>query len=152
MKNVLLIAVALFMFGAYITSQAGVGTTTGTVAINGTDTEITNSFVGLWEAVDPNDGSHRILSITNNGGGTVKLLAYDSSFGDCNGGRGIVQGTGGISAEQSLKVDEFTIICFETSKSETFSSTFTLNSDGTLTEIDADESLAPAVIYHRTSQ
>ncbi|WAK00929.1 hypothetical protein [Methylobacter sp. YRD-M1] len=138
MKNILLMAVALFMLGTSLISRAGGGTA--------------NEFVGLWEAVDPEDGSHLMLSITNNNDGTVKLLVYDTFWSRCNGSsRGIAQGTGEISAEQSLKVDDYTVTCFETGDTVKVAITLTRNSDGTLSRTGAAP-LVPLIIYHQTSK
>jgi hypothetical protein len=106
-------------------------------------------FVGLWEAVDPDDGSHQILSITDNEDGTVNLHLYDTYFTLCNGGRAIGQGTGEVSVNRSLASDDFTVTCFETGETEITPTTFTRNLDGTLTRFRA--TLSP-LMYHRTSK
>lgn len=137
MKNILLMAVALLMLEASVTSRAA--------------PENANGFVGLWEAVDIEDGSYLVLSITDNGDGTVKLLLHDTFWNLCNNDKGIGQGEGEVSAEQSLKVDDFTISCFETDSSKTAPTTFTLNSDNTLREGRVTPSF-PLVIYHKTSK
>lgn len=154
MKNLLLMAVTLFMLAVSLTSRAGSENTSGSVSGTTTDTETgtTNGFIGLWEAIDIEDGSHVILSITDNGDSTVKLLLYDTYFGRCNGGRGLGQGIGNVSAEQSLKVDDFTVTCFESSQSVKTPVTYTLNSDGTLMETVLTEPSASKLIYHQTSK
>jgi hypothetical protein len=105
-------------------------------------------FVDLWEAVDPDDGGHQVLSITDNGNGTGKLLVYDTFFSLCNGSRGIGQGTGVSLPGRSLQSDDFTVTCFETNQTQTTPTTFRLNPDGTLSRVRA--TLSP-IIYHRTS-
>ena len=102
-------------------------------------------LVGLWEAVDQDDGGHQVLSITNNGDGTVKLLVYDTFFSLCDGGRGIGEGTGQPLPGRSLQSDDFTVTCFETNEAQTTPTTFRLDPDGTLFRVRA--SLAP-IIYH----
>lgn len=148
MKNILLMAVTLFMLAASITSQAGEGTT------NGTDTGTTPGFVGLWEGVDPEDGSHIMISISSNNGGTLKVLLYATFFTVCDDSdRGFVQGTGNVSTEGALTVNEFIVTCFEPSKTVTLPATFTRNPDGTL-KWDRSAEPAPApptVILHKTS-
>jgi hypothetical protein len=108
-----------------------------------------HQFVGLWEAVDSGDGGHQVLSITDNGDGTVKLLVYDTFFSLCDGSRGIGQGTGVSLPGRSLQSDDFTVICFETNQTQTTPTTFRLDPDGTLFRVRA--SLAP-IIYHRSSK
>lgn len=105
-------------------------------------------FVGFWEAVDSDDGGHQVLSITDYGDGTAKLLVYDTFFSLCNGDRGIGQGTGVPGPGRSLRSDNFTVTCFEMNQTEITPTSFSLNRDGTLLRIRA--SLSP-VIYHRTS-
>jgi hypothetical protein len=134
MKHVLILAVALCAL----------------VAMGGSATQAeVHQFVGLWEAVDPDDGGHQVLSITDNGDGTVKLLVYDTFFSLCNGGRGIGQGTGQSLAGRSLESEDFTVTCFETNETQTTPTTFRLDPDGTLFRVRT--SLSP-IIYHRTSK
>ena len=45
------------------------------------------SFIGLWEGVDPNDGGHQILSITDNEDGTLELLLHDTTYSLVSRGR-----------------------------------------------------------------
>ena len=108
-----------------------------------------HQFVGLWEAVDPDDGGHQVLSITDNGDGTVKLLVYDTFFSLCDGGRGIGEGTGVSLPGRSLQSDNFTVTCFETNQTQTTPTTFRLDPDGTL--FRARATLAP-IVYHRISK
>ncbi|WP_027158288.1 hypothetical protein [Methylobacter luteus] len=155
MKNILLIATTLFMLATSVISRAEIEDTS-TSGSGSTDTSTsgtTNSFIGLWEGVDPEDGAHIMISITNNNGGAVKLLLYATYITICNGGRGITQGTGNVSAEGGLKVDEFVVTCFETDKTETLPATFTLNPDGTLTWDRSAEPAPPppSIIFHKTS-
>lgn len=138
MKNILLNVLMLLILAASITSRAQAGDAKG--------------FVGLWERVEPTDGSHDLLSITGNGDGTFKVLQYATYFTVCNGGRGIGQGTGKVSAEGTLTVDDFTGTCFETGNTVKESDTFSINSDGTLTGEDRNDPSAPKSIYHRTSK
>jgi hypothetical protein len=135
MKYTLIMLIALFAIVRPIAGQA----TPGEV----------RQFVALWEAVDPDDGSHQVLSITDNGDGTVKLLLYDTSFTLCGGGTGIGRGTGQPLAGRSLKSDDFSVTCFETNETQTTPTTFTLDHDGTLFRLRA--TLSP-IIYHRTSK
>lgn len=137
MKKLLTMAVTLIMLAVSMICRAQTGDA--------------SNFVGLWETIDPDDGSHQILSITDNGDGAFKLLIYDTYFNSCNGGRGLVQGTGKVSAEGTLKSDDFTITCFENEDTETASVIFSRNSDGTLTRTSA-ASFFSLKIYHQTSK
>lgn len=109
-----------------------------------------HQFVGLWEAVDPDDGGHQVLSITDNGDGTVKLLIYDTFFTLCNGGRGLGQGTGVPLPGRSLRSDDFTVICFETNQTVPVTRSYSLNPDGTLSST-VRAPLSP-IVYHRISK
>ncbi|MEW6368192.1 MAG: hypothetical protein AB1714_26485 [Acidobacteriota bacterium] len=106
-------------------------------------------FVGLWESVDPDDGSHQVLSITDNGDGTVQLLLYDTFFTLCSGGRAIGQGTAVMRGRRSLRSDDFVVKCFETGESKTTPTSFTRNPDGTLARVRSAP-LSP-ITYHRTN-
>jgi hypothetical protein len=120
------------------------------VAIGGPATQgEVHQFIGLWEAVDPDDGGHQALSITDNGDGTVMQLVYDTFFSLCNGDRGIGQGTGIPAPGRSLKSDDFTVTCLETNQAQTTPTSFSLNHDGTLFRVRATLS---NLIYHRTSK
>lgn len=143
MKNILQ-SLMLAMLAVSLTARALPENTTGT------DTGTTTGFVGLWEAVSPDDGAHLILSITQNDDSTFKLLLYSTFWTTCNGGRGLVQGTGKVSAEQSLTSDDFTLTCFETGQTTKFASTLTRNPDGTLTDVFSES--APPTVFHRTSK
>ncbi len=155
MKNILLMALTLFMLSAFITSRAEMGdtSTSGSGSTNTSGSASTSSFVGLWEGVDPEDGALNIISITNNGDGTFKVLLYATYFTICNSDRGLAQGTGNVPAEGALKVDEFKVTCFTNNKTAILPATFTRNSDGTLTWDRSAEPAPPppSIIFHKTS-
>lgn len=152
MKNVFIMTVTLLMLATSMINRAGSeGAASSASESSSSASGNGNSFVGLWEAVDPQDGSHLVLSITGNDEGSVKLLVYDTYFTTCNGGRGIAQGTGEVSAEQSLQVEDYTITCFETGDTTTVPITLSKNSDGTLSRTGATP-LALLVIYHQTGK
>ncbi|HEY8097782.1 MAG TPA: hypothetical protein VIE65_17085 [Methylobacter sp.] len=135
MKNLLIMTVTLFALAAPIAGRA--------------DSGKINQFVGLWEAVDPDDGSHQILSITDNADGTAKLRLFDTYFTLCNGGRAIGEGTAQAEKNRSLSSVDFTVTCFEPSSTHLAPTTLSKNPDGTLTRDRA--SLSP-LIYHQTDK
>ncbi len=54
-------------------------------------------FIGLWQGVDPADGSEVLFSIFKNDDGTFSILGHESSFYVCNNtDKGVVTGTGQI--------------------------------------------------------
>jgi hypothetical protein len=138
MKNLSIMAVALFTLASPIAGRADTG-----------NIKQFKQFVGLWEAVDPEDGSHQILSITNSEDGSAKLRLFDTYFTLCDGGRAIGEGTVQFIKKRSLRSDDFTVTCFESATTQPVPTTITKNPDGTLTR--DRETLAP-LIYHQTSQ
>lgn len=137
MKKLIIMLAVLSMLAISVISRAQTGDA--------------NSFIGLWEGINPEDGSDDILSITDNGNGTFKLLLYSTYFTLCDGRRGIIQGTGKASTEQSLEADDLTLTCFETGDIKPLPLTFIRNSDGTLREASAMP-VSPLVIYHRMNK
>lgn len=157
MKNILLMAATLFMLATSVISRAEMedASTSGSGSTDTSTSGTTNSFIGFWEGVDPEDGAHIIISITSNADGALKVLLYATYITICDGGRGITQGTGNVSAEGGLKVDQFIVTCFESSKTETLPATFTLNSDGSTLTWDRSAEPAPpppSIIFHKTSK
>ncbi len=71
-------------------------------------------FVGLWEGVDPNDGSRRMISISDNDGdGVFELVQYDTFWTLCgNDIRGIAQGSGTVNNTGNLEWAG-TLTCFD---------------------------------------
>lgn len=54
-------------------------------------------FIGLWQGIDPVDGSEVLFSIFKNDDGTFSILGHESSFYTCaNTDKGVVTGTGQI--------------------------------------------------------
>ncbi len=71
-------------------------------------------FIGLWEGVDPNDGSRRTISISDNDGdGVFDLTQYDTFWTLCGSDRGISKGTGTIGPDGILSWAG-TLECLET--------------------------------------
>lgn len=145
MKSILITAVTLFVLTTHMSSPALARD------FHEGKSDI-QQFIGLWEGIDPDDGGHQTMSLTDNGDGKVKLLLHDTFFSLCEGGRGIAQGTGEIESRHSLKFDDFVVKCFEdSSTTEVLKTLITLilNRDGTLFR-GATGPLS-AITYHRTS-
>jgi hypothetical protein len=111
----------------------------------------TRTFVGLWEAVDPNDGSLTQRSITCEGPEACQVLGADTFFTFCNGSRGLLQGTGSI-AKGVLSVPNFTLTCFETGHSVPAATTFEPDRrNGTLVQHSSNPQIKP-ITFHKISQ
>ncbi|MDO9106894.1 MAG: hypothetical protein Q7U57_18280 [Methylovulum sp.] len=109
-----------------------------------------NSFTGLWEGVDPDDGGHQVLSITHNGQGGVSLTLFDTYFSLCNGGRGISNGTG-IPARRTLTSEDYKTYCYDTEQTKAGARIYNMDASGNLLKVDrSSNSLAP-VFYHRVN-
>lgn len=120
MKNLLIMTVALFSLASPIAGR--------------TD----NRFVGVWEAVDPIDGSLQILSITNNLNGVADLQLFKTYLTPCDGTRAFGQSTTSqIIKSQSLISGGFIATCFGSTATQLLPTTLIRNPDGTLTRIRA---------------
>jgi hypothetical protein len=68
-------------------------------------------FAGLWQGVDPTDGSEALRSIIRNRDGTYEVIGSETYFSGCNGGRGIVTANG-LNKDGILTLDKFTLECY----------------------------------------
>jgi len=109
-----------------------------------------NSFIGLWEGVDPDDGGHQVLSISNGGQGGVNLLLYDTYFTLCNGGRGLSSGSG-TPARKTLVSEDYKTYCFDTQQTKAGARTYKMDPSGNILKVDRSSSNLAPVIYHRTN-
>jgi hypothetical protein len=135
MKNLFIMTITLLTLAAPTAGRA--------------DPRHINQFIGLWEAVDPEDGSHQILSITDGADGTIKLHLFDTYFTLCNGDRAIGEGTAELTRKQSLDSEDFTIKCFEANSTHPTPTTLSKNPDGTLSR---DRATLSPLVYHRTGK
>ncbi len=78
-----------------------------------------SSFVGLWEGIDPADGSHQVFQMTPNDEGALDILLHDSAFTLCEGtDKGISEGTAVLLDDGTLISDDFTLTCFSTGETK----------------------------------
>lgn len=78
-------------------------------------------FIGLWEGVDPNDGSRRTVSISDNDrNGVFELTQYDTFWSLCGDDRGVAEGTATVGPDGTLNW-EGTITCFTDGTGASFS-------------------------------
>lgn len=144
MKSILNMAVTLFVLATTINNLA-------LAKDNHEEESHIQQFIGLWEGIDPNDGSSQILSITDNGDGKVKLLLHDTFLTQCGGGRGLAQGTGEIGGRHTLRSEDYALTCFEEATPPDFPPiTLILNRDNTLFREETGP--LPSVTYHQTSK
>lgn len=68
-------------------------------------------LVGLWQGIDPTDGSEMLRSITENRDGTFSIIGTESYFVGCRGDRGKVFGTG-IPDGDMIVFRDFQLVCF----------------------------------------
>jgi len=105
-------------------------------------------FIGLWEGVDPGDGSltQRAITCERN---ECEVLGSDSFFRLCDGTQGILEGAGSID-DGVLAVPDFTLTCANgaaVSVDTTFTPDFR---NRTLVEQTADPNIA-AITFHKLS-
>jgi hypothetical protein len=68
-------------------------------------------FIGLWQGIDPTDGSEVLRSVTKNQDGTFTIIGNETHFIGCQGDRGKVLGTGVLDGGVIVSQD-FRLICF----------------------------------------
>lgn len=108
-------------------------------------------FVGLWEGVDPNDGSRRTISVSDNDrDGVFDVWHYDTFWSLCGDDRGVTAGSATVSAGGVLHY-EGTLTCLSTGTQVPFMVDYeAFRFSDTLVEIPIGVPLAPATL-HRTS-
>jgi hypothetical protein len=104
-------------------------------------------FIGLWQGVDPMDGSEALRSITLKDDGTFKIIGSETYWTICDGGRGIVEGTGVLN--KGILAADHRITCFTGVEgiTETTAQFIPDKKNGILEEIHEDGS--PSLILHR---
>lgn len=138
MKNLLLIILAI--------SPLLLGS-----AANATGNTGSRSFIGLWEAVDPSDGSLTQRSINCDRDGNCSILGSDSFWVVCGSPRGILRGAGFLNGGE-LRVPEFTLTCTEDQRDLVVDTTFIPDRrNRTLREEHVNPNI-PTIIFHRTSR
>lgn len=109
------------------------------------------AFVGLWEGIDPFDGSTQRLSITCSDQTFCDIRLTDTVFTDCGGGTGFARGEGVIE-DGAMSVPEFLLTCqngLVLEASEMFVPDF---ANGTLINLDARSSSSPSTVFHKISR
>lgn len=111
----------------------------------------TRLIVGLWEGIDPHDGSGARLSIICDQDGVCEVLVAETLFTVCDGSsEGLGRGTGSIDAGV-LQVPNFTLTCFATRDVIRSAVEFTPDfQNGTLVQRGDDPDFEP-VVYHKVS-
>jgi hypothetical protein len=131
----------------------GTATISDAVAFNASG----EKFIGLWEGIDPDDGSTVQVSISDiNNDGVLEIVAREGFFTVCRNlgtnyslGRGTITGTGTVMSKSELWVDR-TRICINddnTPIDPPFDSSvkYTLESKGKVLNIGF-------TVLHRTSE
>lgn len=109
-----------------------------------------NYFVGLWEGVDPNDGSRRTVSVSDNDrDGVYDVYQYDTFWSLCGDDKGVTAGSATVSS--GVLHFEGTLTCLTTGTTVPFSVDYeAYRFSDTLVEIPIGVPLSPATL-HRTS-
>ena len=94
-----LIAISLVVFSLILVSTAQA------------DVLFKRYFVGLWEGIDPNDGSESQRSITLNTDGTFNITGQEPYTFGCKGERGFVKATGQL-VNGVIISEDFKLFCF----------------------------------------
>ena len=119
---------------------------------NSADEEENRFFIGLWEGIDPVDGSNVRVSISNiDRDGVFEIVWSETFFTLCDGEPGVVTGTGTVGEDGILRGNEV-LTCLTTGE--------TLNSEGVYEPVKKDEILVnisptnpelPPIILHQVS-
>ena len=105
-------------------------------------------FIGLWQAVDPDDGSLSTISIIKLSNDTVHLLYNDTYFYLCNGGRGLGVGNGTRSGRNAIEFSGITYTCEDKKiPPVNIPASFTLDTSGALIEVDEDQNRTQTIFY-----
>ena len=109
------------------------------------------NFVGLWEGVDPNDGSRRTVSITDNDrDGVYDVQQYDTFWSLCGDDSGVVSGSATLDGD--ILHFEGSLTCRSGATIPSFGVDYELvRFSNTLVEIPVGVPLAPATL-HQTSK
>jgi hypothetical protein len=80
---------------------------------SGQNNEADRFFLGLWEGIDPLDGSTVLASFTNlDKDNTIEIAWTESLFTLCEGAGGLITGTGPVDENGVLNADEM-FTCFD---------------------------------------
>ena len=110
-------------------------------------------FVGLWEGVDPNDGSRRTVSISDNDrDGVYDLSQYDTFWTLCGDDRGVTAGSATLGADGLLHFSG-TLTCLSTGTVVPFTVDYEpVRHSNTLVEIPVGVPLAPDTLHRISSR
>lgn len=108
-------------------------------------------FVGLWEGVDPNDGSRRTVSISDNDrDGVYDVAQYDTFWTLCGDDRGLAIGTAVVGSGGVLNFTG-SLTCLTSGTTVPFNVDYeAVRHSDILVEIPLGVPLEPATL-HRTS-
>ena len=102
-------------------------------------------FFGIWQGVDPEDGSLQTLTITDAGARRAGILVHDTWFSLCQGELGVGQGTG-VLTRNTLEVADYQLSCGSGS-ARGGATRFTRGAHGVLKRVLAPPS--PPIVYYR---
>ncbi len=112
------------------------------------------NFVGLWEGVDPNDGSRRTVSISDNDrDGVYDLLQYDTYWSLCGDDSAVTTGAATLGSDGILHF-QGSLTCRSTGATiPSFAVDYELVPfSNTLKEIPIGVPLTPATLHQTSSR
>ena len=119
---------------------------------NSEDNEADRFFLGLWEGIDPLDGSTVRVSFTNlDKDDTIELDWTESFFTLCEGANGFVTGTGTVGEDGILRADEM-FTCFNTEETIEVKGTYEpVKEDGIIIVTFPNSPELPVIVLHKVS-
>ena len=140
-QPITIVSIALAIAAAAVTAPAIANADSG---------DARQTFVGLWEAVDPSDGSLTQRSISCDQAGVCAVLGSDSFWVVCGSPRGILRGEGSV-VDGVLSVPGFTLSCTD-GPTLTVATTFVPDRrNRTLIEQHANPNIGP-IVFHRVTR
>ena len=109
-------------------------------------------FLGLWEGIDPLDGSTVRVSIANlNKDEKIEIAWTESLFTLCEGANGFITSTGTVDENGVINADEM-LTCFDKEETAEGQASYTpVKDDGLIIVTPKSEPDFPPVILHRVS-
>ena len=119
---------------------------------NSEGNEADRFFLGLWEGIDPLDGSTVLVSFTNlDKDDTIELAWTESLFSLCDGGPGLNTGIGTVGEDGILLADEM-FTCFNTEETFEGSGAYEpVKEDGIIIATSPANPELPAIVLHKVS-
>jgi len=140
------------LFSAVVVLSLMAALHTTCTSLEGADQEENRFFIGLWEGVDPLDGSGVQVSISDiDRNGVIDIIGSETFFTVCDGERGVFTGTGTVGDDGILRTNEV-LTCLTTGKLINFEGAYEpVKKDEILVLSFPTDPVSPPIILHQVS-